>query len=72
MLYSSKSFSQKRLILDALFLLKFLINPYDNINLKALLRTPYFRLSDQDLADSSYEHFEFCKNKEPCSFWSFI
>ena len=71
-LYSSKNFAQKRLILDALFLLKFLINPYDNTNLKALLRTPYFRLSDQELADSSYEHFKLCGNKEPISFWSFV
>ena len=72
MLHSSKSFSQKRMILDALFLLKFLINPHDDTNLKALLRTPYFFLSDQVLADSSYDHFEFCKNKESISFWSFI
>ena len=72
MLYSSKNFAQKRLILDALFLLKFLINPYDDTNLKALLRTPYFYLSDQELADSSHDHFELCNNKEPISFWSFV
>ena len=71
MLYSSKNFAHKRLILDALFLLKFLINPYDDTNLKALLRTPYFRLSDQELADSSSEHFEVCKKKRQ-SFWSFV
>ena len=74
MLHSSKNFAQNRLILDALFLLKFLINPYDNINLKALLRTPYFHLSDQELADSSYEYSKLCKDKdkEIYSFWSFI
>ena len=72
MLHGSKNFAQKRVILDALFLLKFLINPYDDTNLKALLRTPYFCLSDQDLADSCHDHFEFCKNKESISFWSFI
>ena len=71
-LYSSKNFAQKRLILDALFLLKFLINPYDSTNLKALLRTPYFRLSDQELADNSYEHFKLYVDKEQVSFWSFI
>ena len=71
-LYSSKNFAQKRLIRDALFLLKFLINPFDNTNLKALLRTPYFRLSDQELADSSYEHYELARQKEFLSFWSFI
>ena len=69
-LYSSNKFSKNRLVLDSLFLLKFLINPYDDINLKALLRTPYFRLKDQDLADSS---FQYHLNKEECfSFWSFI
>ena len=69
-LYSSKNFSQNRMVLDSLFLLKFLINPYDDVNLKALLRTPYFRLNDQDLADSSYQYNS---NKENClSFWSFI
>ena len=72
MLYSSNNFSQNRLVLDALFLLKFLINPYDNTNLKALLRTPYFRLSDQELADSSCDHFELGNNGKSCSFWSFI
>ena len=69
-LNSSKNFSQNRLILDSLFLLKFLINPYDDMNLKALLRTPYFRLSDQDLADSSYQYNS--SKKSFLSFWSFI
>ncbi len=72
MLYNSKGFVQKRLVMDALFLLKFLINPYDNTNLKALLRTPYFRMSDQELADSSFDHYELRKGQEPVSFWSFI
>ncbi|MCZ0932212.1 MAG: UvrD-helicase domain-containing protein, partial [Oligoflexia bacterium] len=70
MLHSSKNFSQKRLILDSLFLLKFLINPYDDLNLKALLRTPYFRLWDQDLADSSYQYHS--SEEGSLSFWSFI
>ena len=69
-LNSSKNFSQNRLILDSLFLLKFLINPYDDMNLKALLRTPYFRLSDQNLADSSYQYNSSKENL--LSFWSFI
>jgi len=63
MLYSSKKFSKNRQVLDSLFLLKFLINPYDNENLKALLRTPYFRLCDQELADSSYEYKEMKKDR---------
>jgi len=73
MLHSSKNFSDKRLILDSLFLLKFLINPYDDDNLKALLRTPYFRLSDQELADSSYEYYQKTQqSKSIQSFWLFI
>ena len=68
-LYSSKNFAQKRLIKDALFLLKFLSNPFDNTNLKALLRTPYFRLSDQELANSSWEHHQL---ETAMPFWSFI
>ena len=67
--HSSKKFSQSRIVLDSLFLLKFLINPYDDVNLKALLRAPYFRLRDQDLADSSYQYHS---NKEFMSFWAFI
>ena len=72
MLHSSQNFSQKRLILDSLFLLKFLMNPFDDTNLKALLRTPYFSLSDQELANSSYDHYVLCKEKKVNSFWSFI
>ena len=68
--YGSQNFSQNRLILDSLFLLKFLINPYDDVNLKALLRTPYFRLFDQELAESCYQYNS---NEKSCfSFWSFI
>ncbi|MCY4321917.1 MAG: UvrD-helicase domain-containing protein [Bdellovibrionaceae bacterium] len=68
---SNNRISQSRLVLDSLFLLKFLINPYDDVNLKALLRTPYFRLLDQDLADDSFEYNAL--NKEAVSsFWSFI
>ena len=83
-LHSSKKISKNRIVLDSLFLLKFLINPYDDINLKALLRTPYFKLKDQNLADSSYQYSEL-KNQELTdsshqqnsqedflSFWSFI
>ncbi len=71
-LHSSYNFAQNRLVLDSLFLLKFLINPYDDVNLKALLRTPYFHLSDQELADSSYEFLEKRKKKESGYFWLFI
>ncbi len=68
---SSKNFAQERLILDALFLLKFLINPFDDNNLKALLRTDYFHLPDQELADASCDHTELCKSQK-ISFWTFL
>ena len=80
LLYSSKNFAKKQMIRDALFLLKFLINPYDDSNLKALLRTPYFRMSDQELADSSQDYWKFNSSFKPnptdqkgkTSFWMFI
>lgn len=81
MISGSKTISQNRVVLDSLFLLKFLINPYDNNNLKALLRTPYFRLFDEELADSSYEYEDLHtkkyiengkKDRGRESFWSFI
>ena len=71
MIYGSKTISQNRVVLDSLFLLKFLINPYDDDNLKALLRTPYFRLSDQDLVNSSYEYKELDFSNK-LSFWFFL
>ena len=71
-LNSSRNFALKRLIKDALFLLKFLINPRDSVNLKALLRTPCFFMPDQELADACFDHFEYCKHQERISFWPFI
>lgn len=43
-------FFKKRILLDSLFLYKFLINPYDTENLIALCRTPYFHISDERLS----------------------
>ena len=40
----------RREIMDALFFLKFLINPLDNMNLIGVLRTPYFYLPDWEIA----------------------
>ena len=47
--HSSRGLTENRLILDALFAFKFLINPHDDENLLALCRTPYFRISDEEL-----------------------
>lgn len=50
-IHSSKGLSENRMILDALFILKFLINPHDDENFLALCRTPYFRISDEQLTE---------------------
>ncbi len=51
-LYSSGGFSGRREIIDALSFLKFLVNPYDNINCVRLLRSPWFTVSDDDLVST--------------------
>ncbi|MBT4762292.1 MAG: UvrD-helicase domain-containing protein [Bdellovibrionaceae bacterium] len=51
-IYSSSGFYQRREVLDALSLLKFLVNPRDDFNLIQLLRSPWFRLEDDLLANS--------------------
>ena len=61
-LHSKTGFSSKRVILDSLFLLKFLMNPYDDENLVALLRTPYFRIADLNL--SQICHSWYLENKK--------
>lgn len=55
-LHTSGNFFTKREILDLLFLLKFLVHPYDRVNLVGLLRSPWFYVSDSQL-------FELCKGK---------
>ena len=68
-LHGSSRFFNNRLILDALFLFKFLINPHDHLNLSSLLRTPYFYFTDQKIMDKSYEYN---KEKRRLSFWSYL
>ena len=63
-IHSSRGFAENRLILDALFLLKFLINPHDDENLLALCRTPYFRISDGELVKRCEEWKEFQTHEE--------
>ena len=71
-LLSARGFSEKRLVLDALFFLKFLINPHDGGNLTALCRSPYFYLPDQALGDLCHAHREICAGGGALSFWSFM
>ena len=50
--HASSGFFDRREIRDALALLKFLVNPHDNFNLIEVLRSPWFRLSDDVLVES--------------------
>ena len=65
-LHSSGSFKNRREIIDAVFLLRFLFNPHDEENLIGLLRTPYCRISDQKLADGMQ------KKNHKTSLWDFL
>lgn len=64
---TANSFSKKRVLLDCLFLYKFLINPWDTENLAALLRTPYFRIFDESLSHIINNFSQ--KEKEISSLW---
>ena len=50
-IHSTGQFHKNREIQDAVFLLRFLINPHHNENLIRLLRTVYLRIPDQILAN---------------------
>ncbi|WP_413290222.1 UvrD-helicase domain-containing protein [Bdellovibrio sp. HCB337] len=55
-------FYERREVLDTLALLKFLINPHDNLNFLSCLRSPWLQVPDQDIL--SYCH------SQAHSFWS--
>lgn len=60
-IHSSDGFYKRRETLDILTILKFLINPNDNLNLIRLLRSPWFKVEDADLANALVER--------PIFFW---
>jgi ATP-dependent helicase/nuclease subunit A len=60
-LHSASGFQERREVLDALAILKFLVNPHDNFNLIQILRSPWFKVLDQHI-------HEIVKTK-PASFW---
>ncbi len=60
-LHSGSGFYERREVLDALSLLKFFINPHDNPNFVALLRSPWLYVSDSEI-------LQFCHGKEH-SYW---
>lgn len=53
-LHSGSGFYERREVLDALAMLKFLVNPHDNANFVALLRSPWLAVSDSEIL--SYCH----------------
>lgn len=57
-LHSGSGFYERREVMDALAILKFLVNPHDNANFVALLRSPWLSLSDSEIASycHSYRH----------------
>lgn len=48
--HSSRGFSERREVIDAQALWKFLVNPHDNLNLLILLRSPWFYVEDWRLS----------------------
>ena len=61
-LHASGGFYERREIQDALSLLKFLVNPHDDENLIVLLRSPWFRVTDDHLVRAVFDTKE--------SYWS--
>lgn len=60
-LHSGSGFYERREVLDALSILKFLVNPHDNSNFVALLRSPWLHVPDNEL-------LTYCHNSKH-SFW---
>lgn len=60
-IHSSSGFHERREIMDALSLLKFIINPHDNFNLIRVLRAPWFHVDDQTLVEGL--------SSQPPSYW---
>ncbi len=48
--HSARGFSERREVLDARALWKFLVNPHDNMSLVTLLRSPWFFVEDATIA----------------------
>jgi ATP-dependent helicase/nuclease subunit A len=61
LLHSASGFQGRREVLDALSMLKFLLNPHDNFNLIEVLRSPWLRVKDEDII--------YVTLQKPDSFW---
>ncbi len=55
-LHSGSGFYERREVLDALALLKFFMNPHDNGNFVALLRSPWLVIPDSEIATYCHSH----------------
>ncbi len=66
--HSSGQFAFRPEVIELNCLLRFLVNPSDNINLISLLRTPYFKIDDLTLIewclDRPQDYWKFFKNKD--------
>ena len=60
-LHAASGFYDRRETRDALALLKFLVNPHDNFNTVEVLRSPWFKMADRELAPIA--------RKKPESLW---
>lgn len=67
--HAASGFFDRREILDLLSMLKFLVNPHDNYNLIELLRTPWFRLSDDKIVSLALKRSQ---EKSTQSLWTYI
>lgn len=53
LVHSAGGFYERREVLDALALLRFLLNPHDDVNFFELIRSPWFYVSDQKIIELS-------------------
>ncbi|OQW47277.1 MAG: hypothetical protein A4S09_15905 [Proteobacteria bacterium SG_bin7] len=63
LVHSAGGFYERREVLDALALLRFLLNPHDDVNFFELIRSPWFHVADQKIV-------ELFAGQKRFSFWS--
>ncbi len=64
-LHSAGGFSSRREVLDFLCIIKFLVNPHDNLNFLSVLRSPWFHLEDSKILNLNE------KRPHKVSVWNF-
>lgn len=69
----TKGFAEKSEIIDLLNLLKFLVNPHDDLNFLAVLKMPWFLSTDQDLINLNQLRLKLGPEKyNKKSLWSYF